>query len=103
MQELGAIAGVASLVVTLATAIYLIGVWKGGVDNKVKRLCEDNQKYPPGETALMCKTMWDIYVVDALRERPDLAQHMSPFKLTEAKALEYVTTTGELMRVRASG
>jgi len=74
---IGAISGVASLI----GLVYLIGVWKGKVDSNLTRANDLLSKYPPQEFALMTKTLWDIYVVDALRSRPDLADHHSAFKL----------------------
>jgi len=82
LEQIFSIAGSISGILSLAGIIYLVGYWKGGVDNKLKGLCTSLDKYPPGEIALMCKTMWDIYVVDALRAHPELAQHNSPLKLT---------------------
>ena len=57
---IGAITGIASL----GMYGYLAGVWKGSVDTKVN-------------------TMWQVYVLDALNKRPDLASHSSAYKLTQ--------------------
>ncbi|GAH80246.1 unnamed protein product, partial [marine sediment metagenome] len=81
MQDIFAIIGAVSGVVSLLTIIYLVGIWKGRVDTQLGSISQSLQKYPPEETALMAKTLWDIYVVDALRNRPDLAQHHSSYKL----------------------
>jgi hypothetical protein len=75
---IGAISGIVSLL----TVIYLTVAWKTGVDadrNAWKKTC---QAYPPGELWVMCKTMWDIYVLDILQKRPDLAVKKSPLRLT---------------------
>jgi hypothetical protein len=82
-QTVASIIGTITGLVSLAGIIYLIGYWKGGIDTWRKSHEEEHKKYPASEIALMCKTMWDIYVVDALRKHPELAQHSSPFKLTE--------------------
>ncbi len=89
MWELAAaIIGSITGVISLGTLIYVLGfklgwlkAWRESVDAWMKTHDDNQQKYPPGETALMCKTMWEIYVVGALRDRPDLATHTSPFKL----------------------
>lgn len=56
---IGAITGCISLVLI----IYTMGVWKGSVDTKLK-------------------TLWDVYILDALHDRPDLAHHSSSYSLT---------------------
>jgi len=83
MENIASIIGAVSGLISLVGIIYLVGYWKGGIDSRMKAHEDQLSKYPPGETALMCKTMWDIYVVDALRQHPELAQHSSAFKLTK--------------------
>ena len=80
-MDLAAIIGAVSGVASILGLAYLLGVWKGGVDSKLKDITRLLSQYPPSETALMTKTLWDIYVVDALRNRPDLAEHQSAYKL----------------------
>lgn len=82
MEHVASIIGAVSGLLSLAGVIYLVGYWKGGIDTWRKAHEEEHKKYPPGEIAIMCKTLWDIYVVDALRQHPELAQHGSPYKLT---------------------
>ena len=82
-MDLAAIIGAVSGVASLLGLVYLLGVWKGGVDSKLRDITRLLSQYPPSETALMTKTLWDIYVVDALRNRPDLAEHSSAYKLTK--------------------
>jgi len=79
--DLAAIIGAVSGVASILGLAYLLGVWKGGVDSKLRDITRLLSQYPPPETALMTKTLWDIYVVDALRNRPDLAEHQSAYKL----------------------
>jgi hypothetical protein len=83
IEQIAAIIGAISGLVSLGGIIYVLAYWKGGVDAWLKKHDEECQKYPPGEIALMCKTMWEIYVVGPLHDRPDLATHKSPFKLTQ--------------------
>jgi len=82
LQQIASIIGAISGLVSLIGIIYLVGYWKGGVDTRLKAHDDQLCKYPPGEIALMCKTMWEIYIVEALRQRPDLATHTSPYNLT---------------------
>lgn len=86
MEAIASIIGAISGLLSLVGIIYLVGYWKGGVDNQLKGHHDQLSKYPLSEIALMSKTMWDIYVVDALRQHPELAQHSSPFKLTQQGA-----------------
>lgn len=90
LEMVAAIIGSITGILSLAGIVYLVGYWKGGIDTWKKAHDawqktheEEHRKYPPGEIALMVKTMWDIYVVGPLHDRPDLATHLSPFKLTE--------------------
>lgn len=73
----GAISGVISLL----GVIYLLGYWKGKVDITLENLRRAIEQYPPAESAVMIKTLWDIYVIDALHQRPDLVDHNSPYRI----------------------
>jgi len=73
----GAISGCLSLF----GLVYLLGVWRGKVDSALNEFKNCSKNYPPAEMWTMTKTLWDIYVVDALRNRPDLAEHSSAYKL----------------------
>lgn len=82
---IGVLTGFASLIGIFYGLIFKLGWlkgWKESVDEWQKKHDEAEKDCSPHETALMCKTMWDIYVVGALRDRPDLATHRSPLKLT---------------------
>jgi len=79
--DIAAIIGAVSGVVSIFGLAYLLGAWKGSVDSKLKDITYLLSQYPPSEIALMTKTLWDIYVVDTLRGRPDLAEHGSAYKL----------------------
>lgn len=88
MTDIAAIIGAISGVISLLGVIYGFGVWKGRMQTRVERLERDYQEYPPAEIAMMAKTLWEIYVVDALRSRPDLVEHSSSFRLKkEGEAL----------------
>jgi len=73
----GAISGVASLF----GIVYMLAYWKGRVDAQLRTIEADRTRYPVGEFSMMTKTLWDIYVIDALRGRPDLAEHGSAYRL----------------------
>jgi len=81
MENIAAIIGAVTGIVSLLTIVYLVGFWKGKIEAQLGNVCQSMQKYPLEETAVMTKTLWDIYVVDALRNRPDLAEHHSSYRL----------------------
>lgn len=81
MEHIAAIIGSITGVLSLLGIVYMLGHWKGRVDTRLKELMDTMNQYPPAETALMVKTLWDIYVVDALRARPELAESHSAFRL----------------------
>lgn len=66
---------------SLIGIIYLFGVWRGKVDSALNEFKDCIKNYPPAEMWTMVKTLWDIYVVEALHHRPDLAEHGSGFRL----------------------
>ncbi len=75
---IGAVSGGLSLI----GVIYIwLGLWRGKVDSQLKSICQSFKDYPPAEMWTMTKTLWDVYVLDALRHRPDLAIHGSGYKL----------------------
>ena len=75
------IVGAVSGCLSLFGLVYLFGIWRGKVDSALNELKNCIKNYPPAEMWTMTKTLWDIYVVDALRNRPDLAEHQSAYKL----------------------
>ena len=83
MQDIFAIIGAVSGIASLLAIIYLVGVWKSRVDTNLGNIIQSMQKYPLEQTALMAKTLWEIYVVDALQHRPDLAERGSGFRLKQ--------------------
>ncbi len=82
-MDIASIVGAVSGSLSLLGIIYLFGVWRGKVDNQLSSLGKSFQNYPPAEMWTMTKTLWDVYVMDALRLRPDLASHGSRFKLNQ--------------------
>ena len=81
MENILSIVGAISGIISLLGIVYFFGVWRGRVDSAVKELKEVIKNYPPAEMWTMAKTLWDIYIVDALHHRPDLAERGSAFKL----------------------
>ncbi|GAI60066.1 unnamed protein product [marine sediment metagenome] len=77
MLDIAGIVGAVSGSLSLLGIVYLFGVWRGKVDSALNEL----KNYPPAEMWTMTKTLWDIYVVEALHHRPDLAERGSSFKL----------------------
>lgn len=85
MDDFIQILSIVSGTVSLAGVIYLLGHWKGQIDAKTKIL----DQYSISDLALMIKTLWDVYVMDVLHQRPDLIQHNSPYHVT-AKGEELI-------------
>jgi hypothetical protein len=68
---------------SLAGMIYQFAFKNGATDSILKGIKKDMDKYPLAELANQVKTMWDVYVLDALHAHIDLASHKSPLSLTE--------------------
>jgi len=81
MEHIAAIIGSITGVLSLLGIVYMLGHWKGHVDTRLRELTDTMNQYPPAETALMVKTLWEIYVVDALRGKADLAEQHHSFRL----------------------
>jgi len=81
MEDVKWIVGSVSGCISLVGMVYFLGVWRGQISSSVKDLKEVVKNYPPAEMWTMTKTLWDIYVVEALHHRPDLAERGSAFKL----------------------
>ncbi len=73
MADIAAIVGAVSGCISLIGIVYLFGMWRGKVDTALNSFNQCLKDYPPAEMWTMTKTLWDVYVMDALRHRPDLA------------------------------
>jgi hypothetical protein len=82
--DIASIVGAVTGTLSLAGVVYMAGYWKGQVDTDRKAWQEAISLYPPAETHKMVQTLWDIYVMDALRNRPDLANHGSGYSIKES-------------------
>jgi len=86
-MDIAALIGCITGSVSIIAVIYFVGVWRGQVDSDRKYFRERFDKlpcvtdYPPAEIHTMVKTLWEVYVLDALHKRPDLASRGSKFKL----------------------
>lgn len=76
--------------VTMALAILGIAGWliqfgwkNGSTDTKLATILALLTKYPLEKISTEVDTMWEIYVVDVLHTRPDLASRHSPLDLTD--------------------
>ena len=88
MTDIPGLVGTVAGLVSLVGIVYLVGVWKGRVETKLGNIQDELREHSPAETALMARTLWDIYVVEALRSRPDLVEHGSSYRLKkEGEAL----------------
>ena len=81
MESIASVIGAISGVASLFGIVYLLAYWKGRVDTQLRSIQDDRSRYPLAEFSMMTKTLWDIYVIDALRGRPDLAEHGSAYRL----------------------
>ncbi len=81
MESIASVIGAISGVASLFGIVYLLAYWKGRVDTQLRTIQDDRSRYPLAEFSMMTKTLWDIYVIDALRGRPDLAEHGSAYRL----------------------
>ena len=91
-----AIAGAATGVASLGGVVYGFGWWRRGIDDSTKQFRKDiadvkkqldSANVP--EMRTMVQTLWEVYVLDPLKRRPDIAQSHSPLSLTE-KALNMI-------------
>jgi len=81
MESITGIIGAISGCLSLLGIVYLFGIWRGRVDHTLNDFRDSLKNYPPAEMWTMVKTLWEIYVVEALHHRPDLAEHGSGFRL----------------------
>jgi len=81
MEYIASIVGAVSGCISLLGIVYLFGIWRGKVDSALTEFRASFKDYPPAEMWTMVKTLWDIYVLAALHNRPDLAEHGSSYKL----------------------
>ena len=82
MNEILNLIGAITGVISLLGIIYIAGYWKGVVDAFMRQTKECQDKYPAAELSLMVKSLWDVYGLEAMSKRPDLAEHSSPWRLT---------------------
>jgi len=81
MEQIASVVGAVTGCISLLGIVYLFGVWRGKVDTALNSFKQCIKDYPPAEMWTMTKTLWDVYVMEALRHRPDLASHGSAYKL----------------------
>jgi len=81
MENIAGIIGAVSGCLSLLGLVYLFGVWRGKVDSTLNAFKQCLKDYPPAEMWTMTRTLWDIYVIEALHHRPDLAEHGSSLPL----------------------
>lgn len=113
MADIVTVVGAISGAISLVGIVYMLGYWKGQVDSKLRDMQQMMTAYPPAELSLMTKTLWDIYVIDALRARPDLAEPHSAFHLKKEghdlipddlkKALDRISINPDNRNAVASG
>ena len=81
---IGTLTGGFSVISGIIGLGYVLGFWKGRVDTTLKEFrdkfdaCNCQQT---AEQTVMVNTLWQVYVIDALRRLPDLAEQHSPWHL----------------------
>jgi hypothetical protein len=90
------IAAIIGAVISIATLIYMTGFWKRGVDDGIENLRSDVKEIKEelklrnlASFCTMVQTLWDVYVLDPLHKRPDIASQHSPLSLTQ-KAIDSI-------------
>lgn len=89
MDTLASIIGAVSGCISVLGVAYILGFWRGSVNSQLEYFEKCVSDYPPAEMWTMVKTLWDVYVMEALRHRPDLAEHGSRYKLKK-EAMELI-------------
>jgi hypothetical protein len=90
------IASVFGMAISVGTFVYMAGFWKRGVEDNIGQIQKDVTEIRGDLKArnlasfcMMVQTLWDVYVLDPLHKRTDIAQFQSPPKLTQ-KGLDYI-------------
>lgn len=96
LSEIAAIIGIIGGLIAIFTLVYMAGFWKRGVEDDIKEIKsdvsdikKDLKDHNLPSFCMMVQTLWDVYVIDPLHKRPDIAQFQSPPKLTP-KGLECI-------------
>ncbi len=96
LSDIAAIFGIIGGVIAIGTLIYISGFWKRGVEDDILHIKKDNDEiktelkaYNLPSFCMMVQTLWDVYVIDPLHRRPDIAEFHSLPKLTQ-KGLDYI-------------
>jgi hypothetical protein len=96
LSDIAAVFGIIGGIIAIFTIVYMTGFWKRGVEDDIvhikKDITEINvdlKKWNLPSFCMMVQTLWDVYVIDTLHKRPDIAQFKSPPKLTQ-KGLDYI-------------
>ncbi len=76
------ILSILALIISLAGALYSVAYWRGKVDKELKDYSE--AKIPDRLTKIESKfeLVWAAFTEQVLSDRPHLATHSSPYKLT---------------------
>ena len=86
-QDVSSLIGAITGGLSILGLVWFAAFWKGRVDSALEAINKTLTECPPHEVALMAKTLWDIYVIDALRARPDLAEQHSPWRLKQPEII----------------
>ena len=86
METINLSLSVISLILGVLTLLGLLYqfAYRNAITDKTLRDFKDLlDKYSLAEISNQVNTMWEVYVLDALHSRPDLAKHNSPLQITD--------------------
>jgi hypothetical protein len=90
------ISAIIALIISIGTLIYMAAFWKRGVEDDIGQIKKDVAEmkgdlkiHNLSSFCMMVQTLWDVYVVDPLHKRPDIATSHSKLRLTQ-KGLDYI-------------
>ena len=96
LSNIAAIFGIIGGIIAIFTLVWMAGFWKRGVEDDIAQIKkdvggikEDLKEHNLSSFCMMVQTLWDVYVIDPLHKRPDIAQAHSMPQLTP-KGLEYI-------------
>ena len=96
LTNIAAIFGIIGGIIAVFTIVYMVGFWRRGIEDDIEQtkdgiaeIKDELKQHNLASFCLMVQTLWDVYVLDALHKRPDIAVSHSRPKLTQ-KGLDFI-------------